>query len=119
MERLLGPDLTQNNTICTEKAILTACSSDSDGFSIYHDYFKSYAVTHSSANIFASQSRERSEKMCRKSLYNRRNHRRPAFFDYSNHEVILTTVYFFMLLFCTQQIRILMLIFFKILIYRM
>lgn len=76
---------------CFEKALLTCLAGpESSGFELYLSYLKKYCLTHSDSNIFACESRAKSEKLAKSALYNSREDRRPAYFDCANLQVAST-----------------------------
>ena len=80
-------DLTRQNTVCHEKALLGAISEDKSqagAFNLYYQYFKKYCLTHANANVRSTEARTKTEKLARKILYNSHDSRTPAFFDCSN-----------------------------------
>lgn len=86
----LSEDLTKKNTVCLEKAVLKVLSENGQHpFQLYYEYFKKNCLTHTHANILGTESRVKSEKMARRMLYNRRDSRRPGFFNFANAEVLL------------------------------
>ena len=73
---------------CFEKGLLNhLAGSQSSGFQLYLHYFKTYCLAHADSNVFACESRAKSERLAKKALYNNREDRRPAYFDCSNVQV--------------------------------
>ena len=73
---------------CFEKGLLNhLAGSQSSGFQLYLHYLKTYCLAHADSNVFACESRAKSERLAKKALYNNREDRRPAYFDYSNVQV--------------------------------
>ena len=62
-------DLTRQNTVCHEKALLGAISEDKSqagAFNLYYQYFKKYCLTHANANVKSTEARTKTEKLARK-----------------------------------------------------
>ena len=87
----LGPDLTDNQTVCTEKALLGALSPDrNDAFGLYRTYFQQHCLLHQKASIFGfnnGRTSEKSDRLARKVLFHQDPLTPPAFFDSSNYGV--------------------------------
>ena len=91
-----GPDLTEGNSICHEKALLRAVSdaTDNGAFQLYFEYFKRFKLAHSHVNLLGTDTRQKSESKARKIFYHQaRADRPPAFFDASNWSVSTSDIF--------------------------